>query len=232
MRVRYPRTSHLPWSPGATADDVRLADLGGFVGREVVVTEKRDGENTTLYRDRLHARSLDSAHHPSRAWVKALHGAVSGSIPVGWWVCGENMHARHSLGYDDLASWFYAFSVWDGDRCLGWGETVRFTRRLGIEVLSDVDCPVVVLGDFNDGTDLPGRVLGLQDAWTAVRGDGTPTFDPVANPLAAVSSLTGQADRRDRVFVRGLRALRAELRGTSEPVSDHYGVEVEVKPLH
>lgn len=114
------------------------------------------------------------------------------------------------------------------------GQGVRRAEELAdvAEVLSDVDCPVVVLGDFNDGTDLPGRVLGLQDAWTAVRGDGTPTFDPVANPLAAVSSLTGQADRRDRVFVRGLRALRAELRGTSEPVSDHYGVEVEVKPLH
>ncbi|MEU7531153.1 RNA repair domain-containing protein [Saccharothrix sp. NPDC042600] len=97
------------------------------------------------------------------------------------------------------------------------------------EVLSEVDCPLVVMGDFNDGTDVPGRVLGVRDAWTEARGDDTPTFDPVANPLAAVSSLTGRAARLDRVFLRGLRARRAELRGTSVFVSDHYGVEVDVE---
>ena len=134
MRVHYPRTPHLPWSPGATSDDVRTTDLSGFTGREVVVTEKLDGENTTLYSDGLHARSLDSAHHPSRAWVKSLQGLVGASIPPGWRVCGENVFARHSLPYDDLASWFYAFSVWDGDRCLDWDRTVRFTRDRGMPV--------------------------------------------------------------------------------------------------
>lgn len=134
MRVHYPRTPHLPWSPGASADDVRVTDLSGLVGREVVVTEKLDGENTTLYADGLHARSLDSAHHPSRAWVKSLQGLVGTSIPAGWRVCGENMFARHSLTYADLESWFYAFSVWDGDRCLDWDATVRFTRRRGMPV--------------------------------------------------------------------------------------------------
>lgn len=134
LRVHYPRTPHLPWSPGATADDVRTTDLSGLAGREVVVTEKLDGENTTLYRDGLHARSLDSAHHPSRAWVKSLHGSVASAIPEGWRVCGENMYARHSLGYDDLDSWFYAFSVWAGERCLSWDATVRFAVGLGVPV--------------------------------------------------------------------------------------------------
>jgi predicted kinase len=134
LRKHYPRTPHLPWSPGATADDERTTDLSGLAGREVVVTEKLDGENTTLYRDGLHARSLDSAHHPSRAWVKSLHGTVAGAIPEGWRVCGENMYARHSLGYDDLDSWFYVFSVWAGDRCLSWDATVRFATSLGIPV--------------------------------------------------------------------------------------------------
>ncbi|NUS58441.1 MAG: AAA family ATPase [Streptomycetaceae bacterium] len=133
MRVAYPRTGHVPWSPGATADDVRAGDLAGLVGREVVVTEKLDGENTTLYADGLHARSVDSAHHPSRAWVKGLQGRVGAGIPAGWRICGENMYARHSLAYDALDSWFYGFSVWDdADRCLPWDATVRFLRRLGI----------------------------------------------------------------------------------------------------
>ncbi|MFE2871689.1 RNA ligase family protein [Embleya sp. NPDC059259] len=132
MRTHYPRTPHVPWSPGAGADDVRAADLSGLRGREVVVTEKLDGENTTLYPDGLHARSLDSAHHPSRTWVKALQGRIGARIPPGWRICGENMYARHSIGYDALASWFYGFSVWTGDRCLDWDESTRFLRRLGV----------------------------------------------------------------------------------------------------
>ncbi|MFJ3792171.1 RNA ligase family protein [Kitasatospora sp. NPDC090091] len=133
MRVHYPRTPHLPWSPGAAADDVRTGDLSGLAGAEVVVTEKLDGENTTLYRDGLHARSLDSAHHPSRTWVKALQGRIGPRIPAGWRVCGENLFARHSLPYESLESWFYGFSVWTAeDRCLGWDDTVRFLRRLGV----------------------------------------------------------------------------------------------------
>ncbi|MFI8341620.1 RNA ligase family protein [Streptomyces sp. NPDC085639] len=132
MRIHYPRTPHLPWSPGASADDVRAVGLAGLAGREVVVTEKLDGENTTLYADGLHARSLDSAHHPSRAWVKGLQGRIGAGIPAGWRVCGENMYARHSIPYEDLDSWFYGFSVWDGEHCLDWDRTVRFLRGLGV----------------------------------------------------------------------------------------------------
>ncbi|WP_411574326.1 RNA ligase family protein [Streptomyces fradiae] len=133
MRTHYPRTPHLPWSPGAADDDVRVGDLSGFAGREVVVTEKLDGENTTLYADGLHARSLDSAHHPSRAWVKALHGRIAHAIPEGYRVCGENMYARHSIPYDGLDSYFYGFSVWDElGWCPGWDYTVAFLRDLGV----------------------------------------------------------------------------------------------------
>ncbi|WP_078857719.1 RNA ligase family protein [Streptomyces sp. NRRL F-4474] len=132
MRTHYPRTPHLPWSPGASADDVRAAGSAGLAGREVVVTEKLDGENTTLYADGLHARSLDSGHHPSRAWVKALQGRIGPGIPAGWRVCGENLYARHSIPYEDLDSWFYGFSVWDGEHCLDWDRTVRFLRGLGV----------------------------------------------------------------------------------------------------
>ncbi|MCJ1676729.1 AAA family ATPase [Streptomyces sp. APSN-46.1] len=133
MRTHYPRTPHLPWSPGVGGDDVRAAaGLAGLAGREVVVTEKLDGENTTLYSDGLHARSLDSGHHPSRAWVKGLQGRIGPGIPAGWRVCGENLYARHSIPYEDLDSWFYGFSVWDGEQCLDWDRTVRFLHGLGV----------------------------------------------------------------------------------------------------
>ncbi|MFC9625959.1 RNA ligase family protein [Streptomyces sp. NPDC056930] len=171
MRTHYPRTPHLPWSPGATSDDVRIADLSGLTGREIVVTEKLDGENTTLYADGLHARSLDFAHHPSRGWVKALQGRIGARIPEGWRVCGENMFARHSIPYDGLESFFYGFSVWDGEHCLGWDRTVAFLRELGIPVP-----PVLWRGVFDARAEKALRALrpdtGRQEGYVVRPADG------------------------------------------------------------
>ncbi|MFF8711280.1 RNA ligase family protein [Streptomyces sp. NPDC015184] len=171
MRTHYPRTAHLPWSPGATSDDVRIADLSGLTGREVVVTEKLDGENTTLYPDGLHARSLDSAHHPSRGWVKALQGRIGARIPAGRRICGENVFARHSLPYDGLESYFYGFSVWDGERCLDWDRTVAFLRDLGIPVP-----PVLWRGVFDARAEKTLRALrpdtGRQEGYVVRPADG------------------------------------------------------------
>jgi hypothetical protein len=133
---KYPRTPHLPWSPGASSDDVRLADTSVFVGQEIIVTEKLDGENTSMYSDHIHARSLDSRHHPSRNWVKALHGTLAHLIPPGWRLCGENLYARHSIAYDNLPSYFALFSIWDeANRCLAWDETLDWAALLGLEVV-------------------------------------------------------------------------------------------------
>jgi hypothetical protein len=76
-RSKYPRTPHLPWSPGRTGDDILLDSIRHLERlQDVVVTEKRDGENTTLYRDYLHARSLDSSSHVSRNWLKCFHAEI------------------------------------------------------------------------------------------------------------------------------------------------------------
>ncbi|MFD0265511.1 poly(A) polymerase [Streptomyces sp. NPDC127106] len=106
------------------------------------------------------------------------------------------------------------------------------------EGLNGIDADVALLGDFNDGRggpDGPAAVLGMRDAWTEVHGpqDATPTFDPLANPLAAVGSLSGRPGRLDRILLRSVSAevRRAVLRGDSPAaadglfVSDHYGVE-------
>lgn len=137
--VKYPRTPHLPWSPGATSDDVWVDTTACFEGREVVITEKMDGENTTMYRDHIHARSLDSRHHPSRSWVKGLHCRIAHLIPQGWRVCGENLYARHSIAYEELPSYFMVFSIWDErDRALGWDETLEWAALLELEVAPEL----------------------------------------------------------------------------------------------
>ncbi|MEW2631225.1 poly(A) polymerase [Streptomyces sp. NPDC048389] len=109
------------------------------------------------------------------------------------------------------------------------------------EGLASLDGDVVLVGDFNDGTDSPQTTLGMRDTWSEAHGpaDTTPTFDPAANPLAAVASLTGRAGRLDRVLVRadGLSVGSAALIGdvpTTQGlyVSDHYGVAVALGPVH
>jgi len=133
-RVKYPRTYHLPWSPGATSDDRIASDADSmFAGREVVITEKMDGENCTLYRDGLHARSLEYSPHPSRDRVKALWASIAHEIPDGWRICGENLTAEHSIHYGRLRSFFQVFSVWDDrNACLSWTETEEWAALLGL----------------------------------------------------------------------------------------------------
>ena len=134
--TKYPRTSHHPASPGATSDDKRARDLGAFEGETVWVTEKMDGENTTLYRGGFHARSLDSGAHPARARVAALWGEIGYRIPEGWRVCGENLYARHAIAYDDLEDHFLAFSVWDDtNTALSKEETCAFCDDLGVALV-------------------------------------------------------------------------------------------------
>ncbi len=139
-RVKYPRTYHLPWSPGATADDRIVEDVEAmFSGKEVIVTEKMDGENCTMYSDYIHARSLEYSPHPSRDRVKAMWAQVAHDIPEGWRVCGENLYAKHSIGYDDLESYFQVFSVWNEKNvCLSWDETKEWAALLGFKTVAPI----------------------------------------------------------------------------------------------
>jgi hypothetical protein len=135
MFTKYPRTFHLPWSPGFTKDDKVLTDLSCFVGKRVVITKKMDGENTTGYSDGyIHARSLDSRGGVDRDWVKQMWAGVAHNLPENWRICGENLWARHSIAYTDLPSYFMAFSIWDeSNTCLGWDDSVQYFEMLGID---------------------------------------------------------------------------------------------------
>ncbi|MGG2057147.1 RNA ligase family protein [Lysinibacillus pakistanensis] len=143
---KYPRSFHLPWSRGYTHDDKVAKNVNHFLGKEVVVTEKLDGEGTTLYRDYMHARSINSANHPSRHWVKTFHAGFAYRIPNDWRLCGENVYAKHSIYYQALTSYFYLFSIWNEDNiCLSWDETITFAAELGIETV-----PVLYRGIFDE----------------------------------------------------------------------------------
>lgn len=144
--IKYPRSWHCCWSEGKTKDDKTLKDMSQFEGREVVVTEKMDGENTSIYKDYIHARSIDGRDHWSRSWVKNLQGKIGYEIPEGWRICAENLYAKHSIKYNNLKSYIYVFSLWDDTNfCLKWDDTVEYASILGLETV-----PVLYRGIYDE----------------------------------------------------------------------------------
>jgi hypothetical protein len=136
--VKHPKSMHFPWSASVNPKDgdAIQRDLSLLTSGEIVVTEKLDGEQTTLYSDHIHARSVDSADSSgTRDWVKNLWAQIRSDIPLGWRVCGENLYAKHSIGYENLESFFYVHSMWDeSNRCISYEDTVEWADLLNLHV--------------------------------------------------------------------------------------------------
>lgn len=148
--VKYPRTFHLPWSPGIHNDDRALTldeVRSNFEGKQVVVCTKLDGENTSLYTNYMHARSINSGGHESRDWIKNFHRQFAHDIPERWRVNVENLYAEHSIRYQNLESYAYGFAIWDqSNRCLSWDDTLEWFELLGI-----TPCPTIYEGLWDEG---------------------------------------------------------------------------------
>lgn len=184
MYHKYPRTYHFPWSPGLQNDDRKIEDPDMFVGKTVVVTEKLDGENTSMYRDHIHARSLDSKHHPSRTAVKQIHGQIAHLIPEGWRLCGENMYAKHSIFYDTLPAYFLLFSVWtDKNECLSWKETIEWAKLLDLHTV-----PVLYIGPWDQEKIIACRsaksLYGADQEGYVVRNAGSFRYEDFSKNVA------------------------------------------------
>lgn len=145
-KIKYPRTFHLPFSEGVTSDDKRLTSVEHFYGKEIIMSEKMDGENSNLMRNCIYARSLDGVDHISRHWVKGLWGNIKHEIPENWRICGENLYATHSVHYTNLESYFNTFSIWNENNiCLSWDETEYWCNLLGLNTV-----PVLWRGIFDE----------------------------------------------------------------------------------
>jgi len=81
LHLKYPRSWHLPYSEGTTNDDKKLKTDSHFVGKNVLITEKLDGESCSMTFDRIWARSVDSKDHPSRNWINQFWNSIKYDIP-------------------------------------------------------------------------------------------------------------------------------------------------------
>lgn len=137
IRQKYPRTFHLPYSLTVTDDDKRHPTDDLFCGMHVVVTEKRDGENSSVYSDGyVHARSIDGNKHPWQAWLKKYVQTWCYDIPSGWRVCGENLYPKHSISYTfpDEKFFFQVFGIYDERNVnLSWDDMCMWCDLLHVE---------------------------------------------------------------------------------------------------
>ena len=138
MSDKYPRTIHLPWSPGGTKDDRKLADVHALLHRELVITEKLDGSNVCLEREQVFARSHnDAPRHPSFDALKAVHATLRWQIPPHRQVFGEWLWARHSIAYDRLPAFLLVFGIRDTQdvEWLSWEETAAACDNFNLKTV-------------------------------------------------------------------------------------------------
>ncbi len=165
-RFKYPRTFHLPYSLKKGEDDKVLASDDILEGKQVVVTEKMDGENTTIYADYLHARSIDSDWDESKRWLDRLRTFIEPDIPKGWRICGENLFYKHTIHYNQLDTLFYVYSIWnEQNECLSWKETLDWCQLLNLQPI-----PVIYQGLYKKDTILHAFANYTKSATYPVEG--------------------------------------------------------------
>lgn len=134
--AKYPRTPHLPFSPGVGVDDVVAELLPRLLQGEVVITEKLDGGNCSFYQGKVFSRSAaDETSHASFGPVKQLFARLAPMLQRSEvQLFGENMFGIHSIEYDYLQSCFYLFAARDvkTNRWLAWDEVTDLADQLGL----------------------------------------------------------------------------------------------------
>jgi len=124
---KYGRTYHYPFSPGTTSDDRINTEYWRDITamKEIVLTEKLDGENNCLSRAGVFARS--HAAPTESAWTKAIRArwTLLKDDLRDLEIFGENLYAIHSIEYKKLENHFFVFAVRYLDTWLSWDE-VKF----------------------------------------------------------------------------------------------------------
>jgi hypothetical protein len=168
VSAKYPRSFHLPWSPGGTSDDKRLADVSPLIGAELVITEKCDGSNLTYTRTNVFSRShAGPPSHPSFDLAKATHARIGHQLSPGLSLFCEYCYAVHSIEYDCLPEYSLVFGARDDVSGTWWDWDMVTAQATDVELPT---VPVLFRGKVESEGELEALTTQLAAAPSAFGG--------------------------------------------------------------
>ena len=162
--MKYPRTYHLPYSPGSTKGDKKLHGdwFKNYIGQEIVITEKLDGENCAMNKTDVYARSHGA---PTRSpWSKnlwdtnGLYWKVKDLIGDNETIYGENLYGEHSIHYDRLTDYFHLFAINNGTDWFSWDDVKMMAKFMNIPTV-----PELYRGRFYSEDELKNKIEELEN---------------------------------------------------------------------
>jgi len=153
--MKYPRTYHLPFSPGASNDDKVMHDISYFIDKQLIITEKVDGSNVNITSKDCFARSHSGPPtHPSFDMLKAFHSSIKNLIPKDISIFGEWLYAKHSIHYDKLPSYLLIFAIEEGSSWLSCEDVNIYCEELGLTTV-----PFIGSQQFNSEKELENYIV-------------------------------------------------------------------------
>lgn len=158
--TKYPRTYHLPFSEGLQNDDRKVDDdwWEYLKDKELVLSEKLDGENQSVYRSGVYARS--HAAPTTNPWSinmterGGVYDQVKNFLTENEGIYGENMYGIHSIEYNKLPTYFFMFAARDDRFWYSWKEVEELAEMLNLYTV-----PVLEKRVFESPEDLEKTIL-------------------------------------------------------------------------
>lgn len=164
---KYPRTQHLPFSPGATSDDKIADSVEPLLNIETVITEKLDGSNSAFTNLGVYARShADFSRNPWDREMWNIYHRIKNDIDDDVFIFGENMEGIHSIEYSNLKSYFYMFGIRDNNIWIPWEGVEEFAYFVDLPTV-----PVLFKGVIKTEKELREIVENLTSQKSALGGE-------------------------------------------------------------
>lgn len=165
---KYPRTYHLPWSESVTSDDRISKSVESLLNKDIVITEKLDGSNTSITKGGVYGRShADFTKNPWDAKSWEIWNLIKNDLSDGVYLFGEGMYGIHSIEYTNLTSYFYIFGVRDNNIWVPWDAVEEYSYLLDLPT-----APVLFKGKVESEKelkDLTERLVSQPSALGGVR---------------------------------------------------------------
>jgi hypothetical protein len=160
-KTKYPRTYHLPYSLGLGNDDKKAVDWQeNIIGKEIVITEKLDGQNSSMTINGVFARSHST---PSTFdWDRNLWERGGTYDQIKTWldedtiIYGENLYGIHSIEYNRLPAYYFIFALRIEDDFTSWEIVEGYSELVEIPTV-----PVLFKGIVNSEKELEELVYSL-----------------------------------------------------------------------